>query len=65
VAGVNPIEVGPTSAVEARVFVMAPQGYEAEAPRTPLRFVAERVDDPSRRVIRRTQFLVPGVAGGR
>ncbi|MDX1650051.1 MAG: cytochrome c oxidase accessory protein CcoG [Myxococcota bacterium] len=64
VAGMNPIQVAAISTVEARVFVMAPSDYEAEGGRAPLRFVAERVDDPTRHVVRRTQFLVPGAGGG-
>jgi hypothetical protein len=58
VAGVNPLVVAPTSAVEARVFVMAPADWEPE--QRELRFVLERDDDPSTRVVDQTSFLVRG-----
>jgi cytochrome c oxidase accessory protein FixG len=61
-AGVNPLVVAATSAVEARVFVMAPPGFDA--PRSALRFVLERTDDPAVRVIDETSFLVTGGAHG-
>ena len=58
VAGVNPLVVPATSALEARVFVMAPAGH---VPRqTPLRFFLERDDDPSVRVEDDASFLVTG-----
>jgi len=60
-AGVNPIVVAPTSAVEARVFVMAPLDWPPE--RTALRFVLERQDDPTVRVVDDTFFLVTGMGG--
>jgi hypothetical protein len=50
--------VAPTSAVEARVFVMAPAGWEPE--QTELRFVLEREDDPKTRVEDASSFLVRG-----
>jgi cytochrome c oxidase accessory protein FixG len=62
VAGVNPLVLGPTSAVEARVFVMAPPEWEPT--RTALRFVLERTDDPSTRVVDDTFFLVRGAHRG-
>jgi cytochrome c oxidase accessory protein FixG len=62
VAGVNPLVVAPTSAVEARVFVMAPPGWRPEP--APLRFVLEREDDPATRVVDETSFLVTGVHHG-
>jgi cytochrome c oxidase accessory protein FixG len=62
VAGVNPLVVAPTSAVEARVFVMAPADWRPEP--TPLRFVLERDDDPATRVVDETSFLVTGVHHG-
>jgi cytochrome c oxidase accessory protein FixG len=58
VAGVNPLVVAPTSAVEARVFVMAPAGWQPVP--TALRFVLEREDDPATRVVDDTSFLVTG-----
>ena len=62
VAGVNPLVVAPTSAVEARVFVMAPAGGQPHP--AALRFVLEREDDPSTRVVDDTSFLVTGVQHG-
>ncbi len=62
VAGVNPLVVAATSAVEARVFVMAPAGWQPV--QTPLRFVLERDDDPSTRVVDDASFLVTGDAHG-
>ncbi len=64
VAGVNPIPVEATSAVETRVFVVAAAG--ATAPRKPqeIRFVLEREDDVSRRVVRSARFLSLGAGGG-
>jgi cytochrome c oxidase accessory protein FixG len=62
VAGVNPLVVAPTSAVEARVFVMAPPGWQPE--QTSLRFVLEREDDPGTRVVDDTSFLVRGGGHG-
>jgi cytochrome c oxidase accessory protein FixG len=61
-AGVNPLVVAPTSAVEARVFVMAPAGFEASG--GALRFVLERTDDPAVRVVDEASFLVPGGTHG-
>ncbi len=58
VAGINPLRVGPTSAVEARVFVVA-RGDEPREPRE-IRFVLEDADDPSRHIVRSTSFFVPG-----
>jgi cytochrome c oxidase accessory protein FixG len=58
VAGMNPLVVAPTSAIEARVFVMAPAGWQPEP--TELRFVLEREDDPSTRVEDASSFLVRG-----
>jgi cytochrome c oxidase accessory protein FixG len=62
VAGVNPLVVAPTSAVEARVFVMAPPDWKPT--QTALRFVLEREDDPETRVVDETSFLVTGVSHG-
>ncbi|MEN8159232.1 MAG: FixG Ig-like domain-containing protein, partial [Myxococcota bacterium] len=62
VAGVNPMVLAPTSSVEARVFVMAPPEWEPT--RTELRFVLERTDDPSTRVVDDTFFLVTGAHRG-
>lgn len=62
VAGMNPISVGATSSVEARVFVMERAGVATGAPEE-LRFVLEPVDRPGHAVVRRAHFLVPG--GGR
>ncbi len=65
VAGVNPIDVAATSSVEARVFVLAPAGYdERGAARTALRFVLEPVDAPDRNLVRETHFLLGGSRGG-
>jgi cytochrome c oxidase accessory protein FixG len=61
-AGVNPLVVPATSAVEARVFVMAPADWAPEP--TALRFVLEREDDPSTRVVDETSFLVRGGSHG-
>jgi cytochrome c oxidase accessory protein FixG len=62
VAGVNPLVVAPTSAVEARVFVMAPAGWEPHP--AALRFVLEREDDPGTRAVDDTSFLVTGAQHG-
>jgi polyferredoxin len=64
VAGVNPLTVAAASAVEARVFVMAPPSFRADAPRTDLRFVLERADDPATRVVDETVFLAPEAIHG-
>jgi cytochrome c oxidase accessory protein FixG len=61
VAGVNPLRIGPTSAIEARVFVVARSGEPEES--REIRFVLEDTEDLSRRVVRKTSFFVPG--GGR
>jgi cytochrome c oxidase accessory protein FixG len=58
VAGVNPLRVAPTSAVEARVFVVARRG-SAPGSRE-IRFVLEDTSDLTRRVVRAASFLVPG-----
>jgi cytochrome c oxidase accessory protein FixG len=58
VAGLNPLRVGPTSAVEARVFVVARSG--AAPGSREIRFVLEDTSDLSRRVVRPARFLVPG-----
>jgi len=62
VAGVNPLVVAATSAVEARVFVMARPGWDPV--QSELRFVLERDDDPSTRVVDDTSFLVTGASHG-
>jgi cytochrome c oxidase accessory protein FixG len=65
VAGINPLTVPASSAVEARVFVMAPPGFRAAGAPTDLRFVLERADDPATRVSDETVFLTPeGTHGG-
>lgn len=61
VAGQNPIPVGPSAAVEARVFVMAPDEWVPGNSRTPFRFVLERADGEARDLIRETHFLTPEV----
>ena len=53
-----------SSAVEARVFVMAPPGFQPGAGRSDLRFVLERADDPALRVVDDTLFLGPEAAHG-
>ncbi len=67
-AGVNPITVEATSAVETSVFVVAQGAGEGAAapPATPeIQFILEREDDAERRIVRRTRFLSMGVTGGR
>jgi cytochrome c oxidase accessory protein FixG len=66
IAGRNPLEVAATSAIETRVFVVEPRALRGEEDEEeeeddlharPIRFVLERVDDTSRRVVRSTHFL--------
>jgi len=59
VAGQNPIPIGATDAVEARVFVMAPADWHPAGPRTALRFVLESEDETGPVVERETHFLTP------
>ena len=62
VAGVNPIPVAATSAVEARVFVLAAAGT-LPAPDAPLTFVLERAGGAEGgRVVRAARFLDAGAA---
>ncbi len=61
IAGQNPIPVGPTDAVEARVFVMAPLGWEPDGTRKELRFVLEPVEGGDRPLVRPTHFLTPEI----
>ena len=69
VAGVNPIRVQATSALEARVFVLAERdGRESDRAMASgeqgLGFVLERTDDPRQRIVRNISFLyAPGSAG--
>jgi cytochrome c oxidase accessory protein FixG len=66
IAGVNPVEVAATSAVEARVFVLAPQGLATTPHGSNLRFLLEPLGETGRPLVRQTRFLAPtGVAGGR
>ena len=64
VAGVNPVPVSATSAVETRVFVVGEDGQRGLRPRE-FRFVLERVDDTSQAVARSARFVPLGVGGGR
>ncbi len=59
VAGQNPIPIGATDAVEARVFVMAPADWRPASPRTELRFVLESEDHGAPVIVRETHFLTP------
>lgn len=59
VAGQNPIPVAAGETVEARVFVMAPAGFQPEVPRTPLRFFLEPEDQTASPLTRATHFLTP------
>jgi len=65
VAGVNPIAVEATSAVETRVFVLAQEGAVSAAG-APLTFVLERSGPEGGRVERSARFLATGAppAGG-
>jgi cytochrome c oxidase accessory protein FixG len=66
IAGVNPIPVAAISAVEARVFVIAPAGFEGGAGELgEIRFVLEPLDDPDHRLVRRTTFVSPGASHAR
>jgi cytochrome c oxidase accessory protein FixG len=62
VAGVNPIRVAATSALETRVFVLA--AAELEGGSAPLTFVLDRRGEGGGRVQRAVRFLAPGVGGG-
>ncbi|HTF33424.1 MAG TPA: cytochrome c oxidase accessory protein CcoG [Myxococcota bacterium] len=70
VAGVNPVRVQATSALEARVFVLAQRDAADSAPHAlasgerGLGFVLERTDNPRQRVVRNISFLyAPGSVG--
>lgn len=64
VAGVNPISVAAASAVETRVFVVAAEAGSPAARSREIRFVLEREDDLSRRVVRSTRFVALEAGGG-
>jgi len=62
VAGVNPVRVPATSALETRVFVLA--ASEPEGGSAPLTFVLDRRGEGGGRVRRAVRFLAPGAGGG-
>jgi cytochrome c oxidase accessory protein FixG len=64
VAGVNPISVAAASAVETRVFVLAADAGVAPSAAREIRFVLEREDDTSERVVRAARFLSLESTGG-
>lgn len=62
VTGMNPVHVPGTSALEARVFVIAREDGGSAAPRR-LRFVLEPEDRRSRGLVREARFLSPAARG--
>ena len=71
VAGVNPVRVQATSALEARVFVLASREVDSPEQRAVasgergLGFVLERMDDPRQRIVRNISFLYAPSLGTR
>jgi len=64
VTGVNPISVAAASAVETRVFVLATDAGVVPSGAQEIRFVLEREDDTSERVVRSARFLSLEKTGG-
>jgi len=67
-AGQNPVEVAALTSLEARVFVVAEESGEGGggSRSSALRFVLEREDAPSHRLMREASFVfAPGAVGGR
>ena len=56
-AGVNPVELEPTSTRELRVFVAAPQSAPDGEIRAPIAFALSDVEQPALRVQRGATFL--------
>jgi cytochrome c oxidase accessory protein FixG len=62
VAGLNPIPVPATSAVQASVFVLAKEARPA--PSSEIHFVLEPVEDGGAAIVRPTRFLAPVAGSG-
>ncbi|MDJ0789044.1 MAG: cytochrome c oxidase accessory protein CcoG [Myxococcota bacterium] len=62
VAGVNPVTIDATSAVESRVFVLAPPDTAPAEALREIAFVLSPVDAPDHRVVRRMRFLPGGAS---
>ncbi len=59
IAGLNPLRVPATTALETRVFVVAKHGTLLDGARRDVTFVLEELEHPDRRVERRSPFVVP------